>query len=56
MDTALFSTLQQKIRDNGPLNVQGWKKLLAEDPLTAISSYVAKHKKTQPNVFIRAKL
>ena len=28
------------IRSNGPLNIQGWKKLLAEDPLADLPNYI----------------
>ncbi len=40
----MLSVIQQKIRENGPLNVQGWKKLLSTNPLTEISTYIEKHK------------
>jgi hypothetical protein len=43
VDSQVLSAIQQKIRENGPLNVQGWKKLLATNPLSEISEYIMKH-------------
>jgi 2-polyprenyl-6-methoxyphenol hydroxylase-like FAD-dependent oxidoreductase len=36
----MLSTILEKIRENGPLNVQGWRKLLSTNPLTEISDYI----------------
>ena len=47
MNEQMLSAIQQKIRENGPLNVQGWKKLLSTNPLTEISIYVEKQKATK---------
>ncbi len=59
IDSQVLSAIQQKIRENGPLNVQGWRKLLATDPLSEISSYIEKHKvkiEQRSEVFLTAKL
>jgi 2-polyprenyl-6-methoxyphenol hydroxylase-like FAD-dependent oxidoreductase len=44
VDSQMLLAIQQKIRENGPLNVQGWKKLLATDPLNEISMYINQNK------------
>lgn len=44
-----LSTIHQKIRKNGPLNVQGWKKLFSTNPLIEISEYIEKHRINQEN-------
>lgn len=40
IDAGIFSAIQQKIKENGPFNVQGWKQLLAVDPLQDIQRYI----------------
>lgn len=55
----ILSVIQQKIRENGPLNVQGWKKLLATDPLSEISTYIEKqkiHNQQKSEAFLTAHL
>jgi 2-polyprenyl-6-methoxyphenol hydroxylase-like FAD-dependent oxidoreductase len=59
MDSQILSAIQQKIRENGPLNVQGWKKLLAIDSLSELSSYIEKqknHKEQKAEIFLTARL
>lgn len=48
-DSQMLLAIQQKIRENGPLNVQGWKKLLATDPLSEISAYIKKQGASSPD-------
>jgi 2-polyprenyl-6-methoxyphenol hydroxylase-like FAD-dependent oxidoreductase len=43
IDSQKMSALHQKIRENGPLNVQGWRKLFETDPLTEISEHISQH-------------
>lgn len=40
MDEKMQLMLEQTIREKGPLNVQGWKKLFATDPVSEIASYI----------------
>lgn len=44
LDAKQMTAIQQKIRENGPLNVQGWKKLLASDYVEEVTAYIAQHK------------
>jgi len=44
IDSQVLSAIQQKIRENGPLNVQGWRKLLSSDPINEIRNYIAAQK------------
>jgi 2-polyprenyl-6-methoxyphenol hydroxylase-like FAD-dependent oxidoreductase len=43
-DASVLSVIQEKMRENGPLNVQGWRKLLATDPLAELSAYIGKNR------------
>lgn len=58
IDSQLLSAIQQKIRENGPLNVQGWRKLLSSDPINEITTYIAAQKFSdkRENVLATAKL
>ena len=59
INSQVLSAIQQKIRENGPLNVQGWKKLLATDPLSEIFTYIEKHtihNEQKSEFFLTAKL
>jgi 2-polyprenyl-6-methoxyphenol hydroxylase-like FAD-dependent oxidoreductase len=57
-DSQMLSALYKKIRDDGPLNIQGWKKLLSTNPLTEITIYIEAHKIKEEKTghFLRAKL
>ena len=44
VDMKILSTIQQNIRVNGPLNIQGWKKLLASNFVSELASYIEKNK------------
>lgn len=43
MNETTLLAIQQKIRENGPLNVQGWKQLLRTDPIREIQAYIKQH-------------
>ncbi len=47
LDQQKLPALYQKIRENGPLNVQGWRQLLARNPLQELSAHMTR-KKEQP--------
>lgn len=44
IDSKMLSIRQQNIRENGPLNVQGWKKLLSINPITELDHYIDRNK------------
>lgn len=44
MTPEIWSEVQKRIRENGPLNVQGWRKLLVSSPLKEIMPYLDKWK------------
>lgn len=60
IDLKMLSIIQQNIRDNGPLNVQGWKKLLSNNPIRELSCYIERNKpceeKKTTSVMITSKL
>jgi len=54
-----FQGQELQVRDNRPLNVQGWRKLLATDPFSKISIYIERHKiniEQKLEVFLTARL
>lgn len=39
-DPRILPTILQKIREKGPLNVLGWKQLLANNPMSELPAYI----------------
>lgn len=44
MNQAGFFAVQNAIRKDGPLNIQGWEKLLAHDPLDGLEKFIDENK------------
>lgn len=42
VDQSKLPLIQQNIRENGPLNVQGWRKLLSTNPIKDLADYIEK--------------
>lgn len=58
IDSQVLSAIYQKIRESGPLNVQGWKKLLANNLMKELLDYIKAYKPCCKNeeIFVTARL